>query len=422
MLHLHGQPLPKPRSKRRARSLTQPQILYRFGEHSKQAVIQPYRSKKRRVSYRTDGITVNVSGKKYFFTVRLLSLFPDSLLAHRTKRAFFYDSIRDELFFDRNRTAFESVFHFYESKGELVFPDETFPEQLLADELYFFGLYEYINEDVKKTKLAIPSALTKRQVMPLRKCQREVWKICENPDSSTLARLINLLSLLVIICSAIILFVDTLPTFTSPAKLVTLPTNVTGLITSKNSSYEKNSTTSKKVEIIYILESSCISWFTFELIMRFAVSPEKRKFFFRALNFIDFIAIVPFYIALFISSRSAVIPLYILRILRLSRVFRVLKFSRYITTMKVLGKTVRESINDLWTMLFLNLIGTVLFGSIAYYCEQWDEGTQFQNIPISCWWAVVTITTLGYGDMVPKTLGKHRTYDNLGPVQTPIFS
>lgn len=73
--------------------------------------------------------------------------------------------------------------------------------------------------------------------------------------------------------------------------------------------------------------------------------------------------------------------------------------------MKVLGKTFKDSIGDLWTMLFLNIIGTVLFGSIAYYCEQWHEGTKFESIPVSCWWAIITITTLGYGDIVPKTLG-----------------
>ena len=242
MLHLYGQGLPRRAPKRRGRravSLTQPHIFNRFEEPSKHSIIQPYSSKKRKVSDRNDGITVNVSGKKYFFTGRLLSLFPNSLLAHRRKRAFFYDSIRDELFFDRNRTAFETVFHFYVSKGRLMFPDENFPEQLLADELYFFGLYEYINEDIKKTKLALPSALTKRQVMPLRKCQREVWKIFEVPDSNALARLVNLFSLLVIVCSAIILCVDTLPTFRN-YKPVTLASNAASN-TSKNSSYGNHS-------------------------------------------------------------------------------------------------------------------------------------------------------------------------------------
>ncbi len=406
MLHLHGQRLRKTASKtrQRSRSLTQPNLFHRLGEHSKQAVIQPYRSKSRKASDRSNGITVNVSGKKYFFTVRLLSQFPDSLLAHRKKRAFFYYCIRGELFFDRNRTAFERVYNFYQSKGGLVLPDENFPEQLLADELYFYGVYQYISEDIKKTKLAVPTALKKKQVAPARKCQKEVWKIYEIPDSSAIARVVNLFSLLVIICSAIILFIDTLPAFRS-SKSVTPSSNFTS-ISARNSTDEESFISPQTAKIISILEASCIAWFTFELLVRFLVSAEKRKFFLRPLNVIDLIAIVPFYISLFISSSSLGTPLYILRVLRLSRVFRVLKISRYISTMKVLGKTVRASISDLWTMCFLNIIGTVLFGSTTYYCEQWDEGTKFDSIPVACWWAIVTITTVGYGDLVPRTLGK----------------
>ena len=389
----------------------QPRAFQRFGEHSKHVVIQPYRSKSRKASDRTNGITVNVSGKRYFFTVKLLSLFPHSLLAHRAKRLFFYDSIRDELFFDRNRTAFESVFNFYQSKGQLLLPHENFPEQLFADELHFFGLYQYVSEDIKKNKLAVPSVLKKKCAVPSRKCQKEVWKICEIPDASAFARLVNLFSLLVIICSASILFIDTLATFRRP-KAMTSMSNFTSIST-KDSIYEKNTISPEKlkiIKIISIVEACNIAWFTFELLIRFIVSPEKRIFFLRPLNVIDLIAIVPFYISLFISSSSVGTPLYILRVLRLSRVFRVfrvMKFSRYISTMKVLGKTVRASISDLLTMCFLNLLGTVLFGSVAYYCESWDdEETEFESIPVACWWAIVTITTVGYGDLVPRTLCK----------------
>lgn len=408
MLHLHGQQLRKTGSKTRLRSVSlgQPRVFQRFGEHSKHTVIQPYRRKSRKASDRTNGITVNVSGKRYFFTVKLLSQFPHSLLARRAKRLFFYDSIRDELFFDRNRTAFESVFNFYQSKGELMLPDENFPEQLFADELHFFGLYQYVSEDIKKNKLAVPSVLKKKCVVPSRKCQREVWKICEIPDSSPFARLVNLFSLLVIICSASVLFIDTLPTFRSRKTMTT--SNFTSIST-KDSFYENNTISSERlkvIKIISVVEACNIAWFTFELLVRFIVSPEKRNFFLRPLNVIDLIAIVPFYISLFISSSSLGTPLYILRVLRLSRVFRVMKFSRYISTMKVLGKTVRASISDLWTMCFLNLLGTVLFGSMAYYCESWDEETEFESIPMACWWAIVTITTVGYGDLVPRTLCK----------------
>lgn len=410
MLHLHGQEFKKTAKGRnwRSRSLTQPLFSHRPGEHSNQAIIQPYRSKHRKASDRTNGITVNVSGKKYFFTVRLLSRFPDSLLAHRQKRAFFYDPIRSELFFDRNRTAFESIFNFYQSKGELVLPDESFPEQLFADELYFYGVYQYIKEDIKKTKLAVPTALKKKRASPSRKYQKEVWKVCEVPDSSVLARQVNLFSLLVIMCSAIILFLDTIPAFRR-SKSVTSSSNFTSIST-KNSTDEEDVISPKTFKAISIVEASCIAWFTFELLVRFAISPQKRKFFLQPLNVIDLIAIAPFYISLVISSATLGTPLYILRVLRLSRVFRVLKISPYITTMKVLGKTVRASLSDLWTMCFLNLIGTVLFGSMAYYCEQWDEGTEFESIPVACWWAIVTITTVGYGDLVPRTLGKQKTY------------
>lgn len=404
MLQLHGQCL-KP--ERRQRRLTEPHLFYRIDEQSKQTP-SIVKSGRRRKSDRTNGIGANVSGKKYFFTTRLLSRYPDSLLSHKHKRKYFYDCIRDEYFFDRNRTAFESIFTFYESRGTLALPHESFPEQILTDEFYFFGLYEYLSDFDRTNKVVIPSALKKKQVVPKRKCQKEIWKICEIPDSSALARLINLFSLLVIISSAIILFVDTLPGFRRSETLILTSHLESPPMPAKNSSDENISLKSSPegLKITSAIEAFCISWFTFELLTRFVVSPEKKKFFLRALNIIDLISIIPFYISLIVSSRKFGTPLYIMRVLRLSRVFRVIKLSRYITTMKVLGKTVKASIKDLWTMCFLILIGTVLFGSLAYYCEQWNERTVFNSIPISCWWALVTITTLGYGDMAPITLGK----------------
>ena len=408
MLQLHGQRL---RPERRQRRLSEPYWFYRTGGQSRQTYASFAKSGSRRRSDRTNGITVNVSGNKYYFTTRLLSRYPQSLLAHKHKRKYFYDCIRDEYFFDRNRTAFESIFTFYDSRGELVLPDENFPEQLLADEFHFFGLYEDVNEYDKTNNLVLPSALKKKQIAPKRKCQKEVWKICEIPDSSALARLINLFSLLVIISSAIILFVDTLPDV-QRSKSVTSLSNLISPNPAKNSSDRQiwRKSAPERLQVISAVESFCIAWFTFELLTRFFVSPQKKRFFLRALNVVDLIAIVPFYVSLVISMRRFGASLYIMRILRLSRIFRVIKISRYVSTMKVLGKTVKASINDLWTMCFLILIGTVLFGSTAYYCEQWDAETTFNSIPISCWWALVTITTLGYGDLVPTTLGKQHPF------------
>lgn len=404
MLQLHGQRLQGER--KRQRRLSEPHLFYSIGEQFKQAPL--VRSGRRRESDRTNGITANISGKKYFFTTRLLARYPESLLASKHKRKYFYDCIRDEYFFDRNRIAFESIFTFYESKGTLVLPNaENFPEQLFADELYFFGLYEYLSEHDKTSNVVIPRVLKKKPVAPTRGCQKEVWKIFELPDSSVLARLINLFSSLVIIASAVIMFVDTLPGAGKSESLI-LISKIKSPILVKNSTNENISHKSaqEQLRITSAMEVFCIGWFTLELLIRFLVSPEKKNFFVRPLNVIDLIAIIPFYVSLIVSTGRFGPPLYIMRVLRLCRVFRVMKISHYVSIMNVLGETIKASAKDLWTLCFLILIGTVFFGSLAYYLEQWDVGTPFDNIPISCWWALVTITTLGYGDLAPKTLGK----------------
>lgn len=113
--------------------------------------------------------------------------------------------------------------------------------------------------------------------------------------------------------------------------------------------------------------------------------------------------IIPYYILLFASSRYR-LPIFVLKLLRLSRIFQVLKISRFTSLMKLIGKTIKACIYDLWTMVFLTFTGTVLFGSTVYYCEQSDQDTVFHSIPDAFWWAVVTISTVGYGDMVPTTI------------------
>lgn len=396
MLQLHGQEL----KLQKRRQLSEPNLFYGIKERR-----SLYGSVHRRKSHPRNGITANISGKKYFISTELLSRYPESLLSHKHKRKYFYDCIRNEYFFDRNRTAFETIFTFYVSKGRFVSPkDEEFPGQLLADELHFFGLYQYLEEYDKMNNVAIPSAIKKKRDTPKRRCQREVWKICEIPYSSTIALFYNLMSLSIIITSAVILCVDTLPEAGRPEKL-TLVWYLKPSEPAKNNSSDITNKKEERFRIVTLLEAFCIAWFSFELFARFLVSPLKKNFFLRPLNVMDLLAITPYYISLIISTRKFGASLYIVRVLRLSKIFRVMKRSRYVSMVKVLGKTIKACLKDLWTMNFLILIATVVFGSAAYYLEQWDEDTTFASIPVSCWWALVTITTLGYGDMAPTTLG-----------------
>ena len=355
-------------------------------------------------------IRINVSGRRYEISLQQLQNFPKSLLADPAKRELFHDAENDEIFFDRNRTTFETVYYFYTTSGMLVFPTKSFSQQLVADELYYFGLYDYLSLEDKHYSLPPPSEISKKCMTQKGSCQNKVWEMCEFPESSPVARFLNLFSLVVIVFAVVLLCIETLPSMrnsTSGKDVFATRVNRT-LITNQTTTPPTHNNTSRALKKFFSgAEQFCIAWFTLELLVRFVVSPEKRRFLRRFLNIVDIAAILPFYISL-IASRSYDVPLHVIKIFHLSKIFQVLKFSRYISMMKVLGKTGKACLHDLWTVVFLTLIGTVLFGSVVYYSELWGKRTEFHSIPDACWWAVVTITTVGYGDLVPNTLGKYK--------------
>lgn len=161
----------------------------------------------------------------------------------------------------------------------------------------------------------------------------------------------------------------------------------------------------KRPLILFILEGICVGWFTLELLVRFIFCPRKCDFFKKAMNWIDFLAIVPFYISIYYFDDPANNDdLDVLMIIRLIRIFRIFKLSRHSSGLQILGHTLRASFRELLLLIFILLMGVVLFASLIYHCEKGTPGTKFVDIPSSFWWAVVTMTTVGYGDMAPKTL------------------
>lgn len=152
---------------------------------------------------------------------------------------------------------------------------------------------------------------------------------------------------------------------------------------------------------LFIIEAIAVSWFTVDISLRFICCPNKVRFVKNLHNWVDLMAIVPFYLTVLWPNNRIIRNFNVFYVLRLTRTFRPLKFS-YV--MQVFTQTLKASSRELYFLMFILGILVITYGSVAYFAERDQEGTLFTSIPASFWWAVVTMTTVGYGDMHPKTL------------------
>ena len=142
--------------------------------------------------------------------------------------------------------------------------------------------------------------------------------------------------------------------------------------------------------------------FTAEYILRIISVNKKRNYVLSFYGIIDFLAVIPTYISLIIPGTQFLL---IIRSFRLLRLFRVLKMVRYIEGSSIILRALRASSPKIIVFLFTVFSVTVIAGAVMYIVEGPENG--FANIPESMYWAIVTISTVGYGDISPQTpLGK----------------
>lgn len=146
------------------------------------------------------------------------------------------------------------------------------------------------------------------------------------------------------------------------------------------------------------IEVFCVIIFTLEYVLRIYVSDQKTKFIFSFYGVIDFLAILPFYLSMGIDLRS-------LRALRFLRLFRMLKLMRYNRAIKHFTRAIVMAKEEILLFLFVTLI-LIYFSAVGiYYFENQAQPEHFSSVFDSLWWAIITLTTVGYGDVYPITIG-----------------
>ncbi|CAH1250115.1 KCNA1 [Branchiostoma lanceolatum] len=343
-------------------------------------------------------VVINVAGLRFETQVRTLAQFPDTLLGDPQRRMRYFDPLRNEHFFDRHRPSFEAILYYYQSGGRLRRPLNV-PDEIFQEELKFYELGDEVIQRFREDEGYI---IEKEELLPKNPLQRFIWTMFEHPETGWPARSIAILSVSIIILSIFTFCLETMPAVQEQIKKARGNHNI--------SSPDMSDDIPQINDPFFIIETICIVWFTFELLVRFLSSPSKIQFSKNFMNIIDLIAIIPYFITLGTlvadsRSKNQSSSLAILRVIRLVRVFRIFKLSRHSKGLQILGLTLKASMRELGLLVFFVFIGVILFSSAIYFGETDHKETHFTSIPDAFWWALVTMTTVGYGDMYPQTVG-----------------
>ena len=316
-------------------------------------------------------VLLNISGEIFETYEETLTRFPETLLGNKSNLRFYYCSETDQHFFDRNRLCFDAILYFYQSNGTLNCPPGIKIPVFEAECRYFELPDEIINR--MKRKEGIIFDLDHNEIIngkPIFKTQ--IWNLLENPNTSRAAWMFGIFSISMIWVSIIIAFLETMPRFQFDANFV-------------------------------VIELVLNIWFLIEFILRFIFSKSKFEFVQGVMNWLDVFAVIPpFLVLLFQSHADGLFGMF--KTLKIMRVMRLFRLSRHSRRLKVVGIILKSSLGNFKLLMLCLIMSIFLGGTIVYYSERYCGHIGFTSIPQGLWWGVQTITSVGYGDLIPTTI------------------
>lgn len=376
-------------------------------------------------------VVLNVGGIRHETYKATLKKIPATRLSRLTEALANYDPVLNEYFFDRHPGVFAQVLNYYRT-GKLHYPTDVCGP-LFEEELEFWGLdsnqvepccwMTYTQHRDTQETLAVLDRLDLDTEKPSdeeiakkfgmeedyfagrmswwQKLQPKMWSLFDEPYSSTAAKIIGVISVF-FICVSILSFCLK----THPNMRVPLIRNITVKTSEQTEAWTLDKTQTNPHEAFFYIECICNAWFTFEISIRFIACPRKLEFARGAVNIIDFTATLSFYIDLALQKFASHLEnADILEFFSIIRIMRLFKLTRHSAGLKILIQTFKASAGELILLVFFLVLGIVIFASLVYYAEriQSNPNNDFNSIPLGLWWALVTMTTVGYGDMAPKT-------------------
>ncbi|XP_077401767.1 A-type voltage-gated potassium channel KCND2-like isoform X2 [Vanacampus margaritifer] len=339
-------------------------------------------------------LILNVSGSRFQTWRDTLERYPETLLGS-SEKDFFFQQESSEFFFDRDPSLFRYILNFYQT-GKLHFPRQ---ECIAAfdEELTFFGIIPEViadccYEDYKDRRKENQERLeddeetdpSNEPIAADLNFRESLWRAFENPHTSTMALVFYYVTGFFIAVSVLANVLETVP---CGARFV----------------HAKSTSCGERYALAFFcMDTACVLIFTLEYVLRLVAAPSRFKFVKSVMSLIDVVAILPYYIGLVMPENEDVSGAFVT--LRVFRVFRIFKFSRHSAGLRILGYTLKSCASELGFLLFSLTMAIIIFATVMFYAEKSSKGSAFTSIPAAFWYTIVTMTTLGYGDMVPKTI------------------